>query len=75
MTKQKKALEEKRNFVNQVPAGRFKKAFGEHEVNYKLMKGEQEAAIAKKREEERIQLKSHQGSLKFKPKKALTGGI
>ncbi len=38
LAKQKKALEDKRNFVNQVPAGGFKKAFGEHEINYKLNK-------------------------------------
>lgn len=65
----KKALEDKRNFVNQVPAGGFKKAFGEHEINYKQMKEEREAAIAKKREDEKAQLKNHYGSLKFKPKK------
>ena len=56
-----------------MPAGAFSKAFGEHEVNYRLMKGEQEGIIAKRREEEKNLLKNHQGSLKFKPKKALTG--
>ena len=38
-----------------------------------MMKEEQETAIAKRREQEKNELKSHQGSLKFKPKKALTG--
>ena len=66
-------MEDKRNFVNQVPAGSFKKAFGEHEINYKLMKQEEEAKIAKKREEEKLIQKNHLGSLKFKPKKAVNG--
>ena len=70
LAKQKKALEDKRNFVNQVPAGGFKKAFGEHEINYKLNKDKVEAEIAKKREDEKAQLKNHYGSLKFKPKKS-----
>ena len=65
----KKALENKRNFVNQVPAGGFKKAFGEHEINYKQMKDEREAKIAQKRVEEKNKLKNHYGALKFKPKK------
>ena len=59
--------------MNQVPAGSFKKAFGEHEINYRMLKEEKEAAIAKRREEEKNQLKNHLGSLKHKPKKALTG--
>lgn len=37
LAKQKKALEDKRNFVNQ-DAGSFKKAFEAQEVNYKAMK-------------------------------------
>ena len=53
MAQQKKALEDKRNFVNQVPAGGFSKAFGEHEVNYRQMKEDREAKVAKKREEEK----------------------
>ena len=73
LAKQKKALEDKRNFVNQVPAGSLKKVFGEHEINYKMIKEEKEAAIAKRREEEKNQLRNHKGSLKHKPKKTLTG--
>ena len=46
LAKQKKALEDKRNFVNQVPAGGFKKAFGEHELSYRQMKDEREVLIA-----------------------------
>ena len=53
LAKKKKALEDKRNFVNLVPAGGFKKVFGEHEIQYKLLKDEQEAAITKRREEEK----------------------
>ena len=67
LAKQKKALEDKRNFVNQVPAGGFKKAFGEHELNYKQMKSEREALIAQKRQEEKSKLKNHYGKLKYKP--------
>ena len=69
LAKQKKALEDKRNFVNQVPAGGFKRAFGEHEVNYQKNKDRVEAELAKKREEEQIKMKNHYGSLKYKPKR------
>ena len=75
LAKQKKVLEDKRNFVNQVPPGGFAKAFGEHEINYKQMKDDREAAISKKREEEKAQLKNHYGSLKFKPKKHAAGDL
>ena len=37
------------------------------------MKQEEEAKIAKKREEEKLIQKNHLGSLKFKPKKAVNG--
>ena len=73
LAKQKKALEDKRNFINQVPAGGFKRAFGEYEINYKNLKDEHDSAIAKRREEEKNQLRNHQGSLKHRPKKTLTG--
>jgi hypothetical protein len=53
LAERKKALEDKRNFVNQVPAGGFAKAFGEHEITYKQMMSEREAQIAKKRHEEK----------------------
>lgn len=43
LAKQKKALEDKRNFVNQVPAGGFKNAFVEHEVSYRQLKEERES--------------------------------
>ena len=43
LAKQKKALEDKRNFVNPVPAGGFLKAFGELEVKYKLDREERDA--------------------------------
>ena len=69
LAKQKKALEDKRNFVNQVPAGGFKRAFGEHEVNYQQMKEEREALISQKRQEEKSKLQNHYGKLKFKPNK------
>ena len=46
------------------------KAFGELEVKYKLDREERDAEIAKKRDEEKKDLKNHYGSLKFKPKKA-----
>ena len=46
-----------------MPAGGFKKAFGEHELKYKELMEEREAAIAKKREEEKNQLRNHYGSL------------
>jgi len=52
-----------------MPAGGFKRAFGEHEVNYKLKKEKIEAELAKKREQEKSMLKNHYGSLKYKPKK------
>lgn len=69
LAKQKKALEDKRNFVNQVPAGGFKNAFVEHEVSYRQMKEERESQIALKRLEEKSKLKNHYGQLKYKPNK------
>ena len=54
-----------------MPAGGFKKAFGEHEINYKLMKGDADDKIAKRRTQERNSMKDHYGSLKFKPKKPI----
>ena len=70
LAKQKKVLEDKRNFKNPVPAGGFLKAFGELEVKYKLEREKRDEVIAEKREKEKNELKNHYGSLKFKPKKA-----
>ena len=39
LAKQKKALEDKRNFI---PGGGFKRALGEHQITYKLKKDELE---------------------------------
>ena len=50
LAKQKKALEDKRNFVNQ-DAGSFKRAFGEHEVNYMAKKAEFDQKVAQKKAE------------------------
>ena len=52
-----------------MPAGGFRKAFGEHELIYKQNKEKAEADIRKNRDDERTMLKNHYGSLKHKPKK------
>ena len=52
-----------------MPAGGFKLAFGQHEVQYLKNKDKVEAELAKRREEEKTKMKNHYGSLKYKPKK------
>lgn len=71
LEEQKKALDQKRNFVLQVPAGNIKSHVKEYEEAYKQKKQQILAEIERKRLEEAQKLEDHINSLKYKPNAAL----
>ena len=71
LEEQKRALDQKRNFVLQVPAGQISSHVKEYQEAYQEKKQQILAEIERKRVEEAQQLQDHVGRLKYKPNAAL----
>ena len=68
LAEHQKALADKRNFVNQVPAGSFLEAQKEYGKQYKEKKANADKALAERREKRESEFQNHYASIKYKPK-------